>query len=86
MSTMTGAQGEVATAGERRWLIWSEEHGAWWRPGHAGYTRSMREAGRYGLEEAVAIIKEANRFLPPSRFNEAVVLDPMLLNPMCGAT
>lgn len=42
-----------------RYLIWSEEHGAWWRPNESGYTRSMRRAGRYSEERARAISASA---------------------------
>lgn len=31
--------------GEQKWLIWSNEHGAWWRPKSLGYTRIIGEAG-----------------------------------------
>jgi hypothetical protein len=41
-------------------IIWSEEHGAWWRPAHAGYTTSMAKAGRYSRREADAIVLNAN--------------------------
>jgi hypothetical protein len=57
-------------------LVWSEEHGAWWRPGRAGYTRSIREAGRYSLDEAAAIVENANRYVRDG-FNEVAVFDPM---------
>jgi hypothetical protein len=57
-------------------LIWSEEHGAWWRPGRMGYTTSIREAGRYSLDEATEIVENANRYLK-SGFNEVVVVDPL---------
>lgn len=36
-------------------LIWSHEHGAWWRPKCAGYTNSVNEAGRYKRDEALSI-------------------------------
>lgn len=42
------------------YLIWSEEHGAWWRPGSAGYTTSMAKAGRYTEDKARAIVNSAN--------------------------
>ena len=42
------------------WVIWSHEHNAWWRPGHAGYTRLFREAGRYPYDEARSICARAN--------------------------
>ncbi|HEV7297950.1 MAG TPA: hypothetical protein VGN72_01190 [Tepidisphaeraceae bacterium] len=34
------------------WLVWSNEHNAWWRPEWKGYTQQVRDAGRYGLAEA----------------------------------
>lgn len=42
------------------YLIWSEEHGAWWRPARCGYTRSMKEAGRYSLKDAEEVTIAAN--------------------------
>ena len=38
-----------------KWLIWSNEHRAWWRANRCGYTNKAEEAGRYSLEEANAI-------------------------------
>lgn len=57
------------------WLVWSEEHGAWWKPGRRGYTRSIREAGRYSLDEAADIVEKANRYVRDG-FNEVAVFDP----------
>lgn len=51
-------------------LIWSEEHGSWWRPRRAGYTTSMRSAGRYTYDEALEIVEGANI---GGRFNEVMV-------------
>jgi hypothetical protein len=45
---------------EDEYLIWSEEHGAWWRPASAGYTTSMAKAGRYTLKVAQDITDNAN--------------------------
>lgn len=42
------------------WLIWSVEHGAWWRANRSGYTCLRSEAGRYKLDEAVDICNGAN--------------------------
>jgi hypothetical protein len=41
-------------------LIWSEEHGLWWRSASMGYTASMKEAGRYSYAEARKISDNAN--------------------------
>ena len=37
------------------YLIWSNEHQLWWRPGSMGYTSSVDEAGRYERQEALDI-------------------------------
>jgi hypothetical protein len=60
----------------KAFLVWSEEHGAWWRPGRMGYTRSIREAGRYSLEDAADICERANRYVDDG-FNEVAVFDPL---------
>jgi len=43
-----------------KYLIWSNEHNAWWRPAHAGYTDSTDRAGRYSEAEALKICNGAN--------------------------
>jgi hypothetical protein len=50
---------EVVGGGERLYLVWSNEHGAWWRPGRQGYTRSLAEAGRYTHAQALDICERA---------------------------
>lgn len=42
------------------YLIWSEEHGAWWRAGRRGYTTSMNAAGIYSEHEARTISASSN--------------------------
>lgn len=60
-----------------KYLIWSEEHGAWWRPHSGGYVRRISEAGRYSKEDSEAIVESANRYLRPGiPFNEVAVVDP----------
>jgi hypothetical protein len=38
-----------------KYLIWSNEHGAWWKPNSHGYTTDRGDAGYYSLEEATEI-------------------------------
>lgn len=42
---------------EDTWLIWSNEHSAWWAPNGRGYTNRTAEAGRYPFMEALGICK-----------------------------
>lgn len=35
------------------YLIWSNEHNAWWRPDARGYTAFLKDAGRYTRDEAL---------------------------------
>ena len=39
-----------------KYLIWSFEHNAWWRPNECGYTENIDEAGRYEPEDAKRIV------------------------------
>jgi len=41
------------------YLIWSNQHGMWWRPDEAGYTRTLEEAGRYSRADAERIVNAA---------------------------
>lgn len=41
------------------YLIWSNEHRAWWRAGRMGYTRRLKEAGVYSRDEALKICRDA---------------------------
>jgi hypothetical protein len=41
-------------------VIWSIEHGAWWRPGEVGYCDTLAEAGLYTEAEAARIVARAN--------------------------
>jgi hypothetical protein len=42
------------------WLIWSNEHGKWWRPREAGYTFLIEQAGRYTRSRVDQIIRDSN--------------------------
>jgi hypothetical protein len=60
-----------------KYLIWSEEHKAWWKAEKFGYTRSLREAGRYELEEGLKIVEGANKHLKPGEQRLAYLIpDP----------
>jgi hypothetical protein len=43
-----------------RFLIWSNEHGMWWRTAERGYTASIEEAGRYPHDQAQKIVDQAS--------------------------
>jgi hypothetical protein len=53
-------------------LIWSIEHGAWWKPGGKGYTRDRSQAGRFTLDRARDICMSANHWREDSP-DEAMV-------------
>jgi hypothetical protein len=58
------------------WLIWSNEHKAWWKPNSMGYTTSRKEAGRYTMERATEICRCANHWtLDNETPNETMVLE-----------
>lgn len=44
-------------ADELKYLVWSNEHRAWWGPDHRGYTRIIGKAGRYDRAEALRIAR-----------------------------
>ena len=50
---------------EREFLIWSNEHSAYWKPDGNGYTGNRNEAGRYTLAHAIKIAEGANRSTSP---------------------
>jgi hypothetical protein len=64
-----------------KWVVWSEEHGAWWGPGRHGYTTSLAKAGRYDRDEARVIAAEANRYCAAGTFHEVALPDPLTAAP-----
>lgn len=54
-------------------LIWSIEHGSWWRSNHEGYTSDVKEAGKYSFDEAIDIVNNPHT-VKPGIPNEAIVL------------
>jgi hypothetical protein len=43
-----------------KYVIWSAEHQAWWRPGRMGYAPAIDGAGHYAEDEAKQIVTRAN--------------------------
>ena len=41
------------------YLIWSNEHGAWWGPDRCGYVARTADAGRYSPRQALQICTDA---------------------------
>ncbi len=44
------------------YIIWSNEHRAWWRPNSRGYTPNISDAGVYSREDAMDIVEGANKY------------------------
>lgn len=42
-----------------QFLIWSNQHGRWWRPDERGYTPFIEEAGPYSRPDAERIVAKA---------------------------
>ena len=47
----------LAALASETWLVWSNEHAAWWGPNRCNYYTSIESAGRYSLEEAMLICR-----------------------------
>jgi hypothetical protein len=71
---------------EKNWVIWSEEHGAWWAPDRHSYTRSLNRAGRYSRQEATLICEQANKYCAAGIWNECCLPDPVELRTARGAS
>ena len=48
-----------------KYLIWSISRRGWWKSNRHGYTTRTDKAGQFSLEEADAIVTNANRHLAP---------------------
>lgn len=44
---------------EEQYLIWSNEHSAWWRSDSLGYTKVLEKAGKYPRSAALMICATA---------------------------
>jgi hypothetical protein len=47
-----------------KFLIWSNQHGAWWAPGGRGYTLDITVAGRFSKQDATAKVVDAGAYGP----------------------
>jgi hypothetical protein len=63
------------------YLIWSHQHGGWWRPGGFGYTPHVGDAGRFDRERALEICRAAlpGQYKPGGPFPELPVLEDDLI-------
>lgn len=59
------------------YLVWSNEHSAWWGPNRSGYYTMMESAGRYSRDEALKICVNARG---GRRYNENPSEVPILLS------
>jgi len=41
------------------YLVWSNEHRAWWQAGGYGYSFGLNQAGRFTRDQALAICRKA---------------------------
>ncbi len=41
------------------YLVWSNEHEGWWKPGGWGYSRGLTEAGHFSRSQALEICRKA---------------------------
>lgn len=66
---------------EEKFLIWSIEHGAWWREGSNGYTKRRAWAGEYTLEQAHEICYGANQHSGEKPHEAMIPILPQLNQP-----
>ena len=57
----------------RGYVIWSIEHGAWWKARRTGYTNDLADAGRYTYDTAVHIVADANQNRPSGVCHECLI-------------
>jgi hypothetical protein len=85
MAAFAAAQGD-------RWLIWSNQHGMWWRAHGVGYTGQIEEAGRYSRREAERHVAQAtldgqltHRRIDPITGREYSAVDEVMVPTPYGA-
>lgn len=61
------------------WLIWSNEHSAYWGPEERFYVATREEAGRYSLKDALRIVRDGNKDMKEERVpNESMIADGLM--------
>ncbi len=60
------------------WIVWSNEHEAWWGSNRSGYYENVADAGRYTYAEAVEICKSRSECVHPSLPPELIQPSPEL--------
>ncbi len=82
------------------YLVWSNEHHAYWKKDRAGYTPSVWRAGRYGLNDAqscaatsgvrgrdvIVLAPESHRMLPLFSIPEIVAVEDTMRDRIREAT
>jgi hypothetical protein len=63
------------------WLIWSNEHRAWWRAESCGYTVDIAEAGRYTLAQGLYICAEGGTTYRDRGGDERIPAEVLVLSP-----
>ena len=58
---------------EQLYVIWSYEHGSWWRPHSRGYTVDIKQAGLYTKKVAREICESANKYQPTNEPHETMI-------------
>lgn len=75
---------EALSAEREEWLIWSNEHRAWWGPNNCGYPKDVSNAGRYTFAEAREICTsrswESVNIPPETMIHLSAVVGPLLAN------
>jgi hypothetical protein len=56
------------------YVVWSNEHRAWWGPNHCGYTTHLARAGRYTRDDALSIAKSARNGWSPEGNPDEIAL------------
>jgi hypothetical protein len=72
----------LMTEDTQKYLVWSNEHQAWWAPNKRGYISVISKAGRYHRTAAEQICRHANAFIDKdAEPHEVMVLAPECLEP-----